>query len=74
MTVLYLALQSVAKRWTRPIRDWKVALNQLVILFGERVPMCKRLHRYLDTPATGGWDPESQGARREVWQEQVFDR
>jgi transposase-like protein len=37
--VLYLALQSVAKRWTRPIRDWKAALNQLVILFGERVPM-----------------------------------
>src|ERR687885_112898 len=35
--VLYLALQNVAKRWTRPIRDWKAALNQFVILFGERV-------------------------------------
>ena len=37
--VLYLALQHVAKKWTRPIRDWKAALNQFVILFGERVPM-----------------------------------
>jgi putative transposase len=37
--VLYLALQHVAQRWTRPIRDWKAALNQFVILFGERVPM-----------------------------------
>jgi len=37
--VLYLALQHVAKKWTRPIRDWKAALNQFVILCGERVPM-----------------------------------
>ena len=39
MKVLYLGLQQVAKRWTRPIRDWKAALNQFVILFGERVPV-----------------------------------
>ena len=39
VTVLYLALQQMAKRWTRPIRDWKAALNQFVILFGERVPV-----------------------------------
>jgi transposase-like protein len=37
--VLYLALQHVAKKWTRPIRGWKAALNQFVILFGERVPV-----------------------------------
>jgi len=37
--LLYLSLQHVAKRWTRPIRDWKAALNQFVILFGERVPV-----------------------------------
>lgn len=36
--LLYLALQKIAKRWTMPIRDWKAALNQFVILFGERVP------------------------------------
>lgn len=35
--VLYLGLQNVAKKWSRPIRDWKVALNQFVILFGDRM-------------------------------------
>jgi putative transposase len=39
MKVLYLALQQVAKKWTRPMRAWKVALNQFVILCGERVPV-----------------------------------
>lgn len=36
--LLYLAIQKIAKRWTMPIRDWRSALNQFVILFGERVP------------------------------------
>lgn len=30
-------LQQVAKKWTQPIPEWKAALNQFVILFGERV-------------------------------------
>jgi putative transposase len=29
----------VAKKWTMPIRDWKAAINQFVILFGDRVPV-----------------------------------
>jgi transposase-like protein len=37
--LLYMGLQHVAKKWTQPIRDWKAALNQFVILFGERVPV-----------------------------------
>jgi transposase-like protein len=37
LKVLYMGLQHVAKKWTQPIRDWKAALNQFVILFGERV-------------------------------------
>ena len=35
--VLYLALGYVARRWTRPVRDWTAALNQFVIRYGERV-------------------------------------
>ena len=35
--VLYRGLQHVAKKWTQPIPEWKAALNQFVILFGERV-------------------------------------
>ena len=37
MQVLYMGLQHVAKKWTQPIPEWKAALNQFVILFGERV-------------------------------------
>jgi transposase-like protein len=39
LKILYLAINRVAKRWTMPIRDWKAALNQFVILFGDRVPV-----------------------------------
>jgi putative transposase len=35
--VLYLALRNIAKKWTRPIQNWRQALNQFVILFPERM-------------------------------------
>ena len=35
--LLYMGLQHVAKKWTQPIPEWKAALNQFVLLFGERV-------------------------------------
>lgn len=38
MKVLYLAIRGVSKRWTMPIRDWKQALNQFSIRFGDRFP------------------------------------
>lgn len=37
--ILYLAITRVAKKWTMPIREWRAALNQFVILFGDRVPV-----------------------------------
>ena len=33
----YRGLQQVAQKWTQPIPEWKAALNQCVMLFGERV-------------------------------------
>jgi putative transposase len=39
MKLLDMGLQHVAKKWTQPIRAWKAALNQFVMLFGERVPV-----------------------------------
>ncbi len=36
--LLYLALNNIAKKWSRPIRDWKAALNRFSILFGDRMP------------------------------------
>lgn len=32
--LLYLCLQNAQKKWTMPIREWKLALNQFAILFG----------------------------------------
>ena len=37
MKVVYMGLQHVARKWTQPIPEWQAALNQLVMLFGERV-------------------------------------
>ena len=36
--LLYLALRRVAKNWTRPVQDWKAALNRFAILYEERLP------------------------------------
>ena len=37
--VLSMGLPHGAQKWTQPIPAWKAALNQFVILFGDRVPM-----------------------------------
>ena len=37
--ILYLAIERAARKWTMPIRNWKAALNQFVIIFGDRVPV-----------------------------------
>ena len=36
--LFYLALNNISKKWTMPIRDWKVALNRFAIQFEDRVP------------------------------------
>jgi len=38
INIFYLALNNVAKKWTMPIRDWRPALNQFVMIYGDRVP------------------------------------
>ncbi len=37
--LIYLALVNAEKRWTMPIRNWKLALNQFAILFEGRLPL-----------------------------------
>lgn len=39
MKVLYLALHQIAKKWTMPIRDWKQAMSQFMILYGDRASL-----------------------------------
>jgi putative transposase len=35
MKIIFLALQNAAKKWTMPIKDWALALNQFEILCGD---------------------------------------
>lgn len=35
--IMYLAIKNIEQRWTLPIRNWSSIINQLTILFGERV-------------------------------------
>lgn len=37
MKVTYLAIQAASQKWSRPIADWKAALNQFIIQFEDRV-------------------------------------
>ena len=35
--MLYLASENVAKKWTQRYRNWDQVLNQLIVLYGERI-------------------------------------
>jgi len=34
--LMYLALNNISTRWTRPIKNWKAATSHFAILFPER--------------------------------------
>jgi putative transposase len=38
LKLFYLALQNISRKWTRPVQDWKAALNRFAILFEDRMP------------------------------------
>ena len=35
--LIYLALRNIEKQWKMPAREWKGALNQFAVLYGERI-------------------------------------
>ena len=37
--LLFLGLQKISKKWTMPISNWKLALQQFMILFEDRMPL-----------------------------------
>jgi putative transposase len=37
--IMYLAIDKISRKWTMPIRNWGLALNQFSIMFGERVKL-----------------------------------
>jgi putative transposase len=39
MKLLYLSLKNIMKKWTMPVRNWGTALNQLAVLYADRMPI-----------------------------------
>ncbi|WP_040368768.1 transposase, partial [Bacteroides propionicifaciens] len=37
MKSVYLAVREATKKWSMPIRDWGIILNQFLIIYKERV-------------------------------------
>jgi putative transposase len=37
MKLIYLALRNIEKKWKMPAREWKAALNQFAVLYGDRI-------------------------------------
>jgi len=35
--IIYLATESISRKWTMPIREWKSCISQLAIYFGDRI-------------------------------------
>ena len=38
--MLYLASENVVRKWTQRYRNWDQVLNQLIVLYGERLTNC----------------------------------
>lgn len=43
LKLLYLGIKKLSEKWTMPIREWGMAINQFAVLFGDRVPLYGRL-------------------------------
>ena len=39
LKLLFLGLQNVSKKWTMPIQNWSLAMNQMAIIFEGRMPI-----------------------------------
>jgi hypothetical protein len=38
LKLIFMGLQHISLKWTMPIRDWGIALNQFALVYGARVP------------------------------------
>ena len=37
--IMYLAISKISRKWTVPVRNWEVIVNQLSIMSGDRVKL-----------------------------------
>lgn len=39
LKLLYLALHNISTKWTKPIQNWKPAMSQFMLMYGDRVTL-----------------------------------
>jgi putative transposase len=39
LKLIYLATENISKKWTQPLKDWKLTIQKLHIMFGDRMPI-----------------------------------
>jgi transposase-like protein len=39
LKLVYLATKNIEKKWTAPLQNWSLIIQQLYIKFGERIPL-----------------------------------
>ncbi|WP_336844940.1 transposase, partial [Providencia rettgeri] len=37
LKLLYLSLYNISAKWTMPIRNWKPAMTQFMLMYGDRI-------------------------------------
>lgn len=37
--VVWLAIQAASQKWTMPIQNWKPAISQFMLMYGDRVTL-----------------------------------
>ena len=42
LKLVYLATRNIEKKWTSPLQNWSLVIQQLYIKFGERIPLALR--------------------------------
>ncbi|MFT6709509.1 MAG: putative transposase [Flavobacteriales bacterium] len=39
LKLIYLATQRIEKKWSTPLQNWALTVQQLAIKFGDRIPL-----------------------------------
>ncbi|MEH6680831.1 MAG: transposase [Sediminicola sp.] len=54
LKLVYLATMNIGKKWTSPLQNWSLTVQQLYIKFGERIPLDLAAAPSGGTPRRGG--------------------
>ncbi|PWK23391.1 transposase, partial [Maribacter polysiphoniae] len=50
LKLVYLATKNIEKKWTSPLHNWSLTVQQLYIKFGERIPLVLNANSFGASP------------------------